>query len=426
MYQFSFEDLDTSHNHAALEEINDSLRVLDDYYSQISKTGGVSRDQAKRLVAECGVQFGNRYPESSFTEIPSATNLTVAMEGILSAGAKMLWDLIKKAGELLMKIIRWCADMIRGQRENMKEFHRVQGNLQLIHRENEKLRQSGVTKGETIKPSMQSPVTEAKNRVDETISRFNEAQTALWQDIATDGPAGRLVREMSIAAFGFIPKVRQKLNLFQKVLTTHGDGSESAEMAQLSELRTIATVVPTDGIMRTVSHYPYIQRDMKQGSTVGDILSGLNEHIQEFSGEKPDKPANIDQVVEKIIDSNGGFGNPFVLIPEELHRELEAMEKELHRLTTIEPSRQASDRIRSAFRDAVSSVSNDINGIRAYFSSVFTCIRAQQGLINSTLAYESALFEYNRLLGVSSGDANIEKLVDDAVAAIAQARRGGL
>lgn len=426
MYTFSFEDLDTSHDQAAFEEVQDSLRVLEDYYGQISSAGGISRDQAKRLVTECGVQFGERYPENSFTEIPSATNISVAMEGMLSAGAKMLWDLIKKAGELLMKIVRWCSEFLSGQRENMKQFHRVQGNLTLIHQQNEKIRQSGVTKGQTVKPSMQSPVNEAKERVDTARERFVEGQTELWSDVATDGPAGRLLRELSVAAFGFVPKVRQKLNLFDKVLSTHGDGSESAELAQLSELRTIATKVSNEGMVRTVSHYHLPNGHLDTQGTVGDLLTSVYRAISEMNSAKPEKTADLDATIERIADPNAGFNNPFVLIPEELKRELDGMEKELHRLTSIEPSRQASDRIRNAFRDAVASVSNDIEGIRSYFAAVMLCIRAQQGLINGALAYESALFEYNRLVASNSGDVNAEKLVDEAIEAISKSRRGGL
>jgi hypothetical protein len=420
----SLEELDFSAESLAVSQVGDALKVLDDHYDEIARVGGISRPQAQSLVAECGAQFGNRYPLESFSQIPSTTNLSVAMEGIIEAGGKLLMDLLRRAAALLMQIIRWCIDLVKAQTARAKQFMRVHHNLEVVHGQNEVLRTSGVIKGPDS-PTSSTPkeLLEASERLETATKNYEETANRLTSDILEHGPMGQMVRELSVAVLGILPKVEEKLKLFEHVLTSPSHTGAGEDLAQYSQLKTVATPIDTAGLARSVGRY--FHDDHNTGS-VGGMLNAVYRALADMTTEGGEDRPGIDQVVAIVSDPKGQFAAPFVVVPDQAARQLEAMEHRLRRLQSIEPSNQATDKIRAAFQEAISSVTDDIQGLRSYFLAVRLCISAQERLLHDALAYETALFELNRIRASLSKNSEAIEAVNKAIDVISsRARQSG-
>lgn len=410
-------------DHDDLTEVNqvrDAMRILDGYYGQIASAGQVSRRQAQALVAECGVQFDERYPDNSFTEAPSPTNYAITMESILRAGGRMVMDLIRKAAELLMKIVAWCIQTAKEQFSRTKNYLRVRENLGTVHAQVVAVRDLPGVKAAEAMDHPPHELAAARQALAGAVSRYEDGFTRLSSDLQMHGPLTRLIRDLSVAALGIIPKVDDKLTLFDKVLTTHTHGDATDELAQLSQLKTIATPLEASGLRRMADKV-LDAHDPQQ--TAGEVLTSVYRRVAEFAGDSAEDRPTLDQLVEQITDQQDVFTAPFVVIPQQAVRQLESLEQKLRRLQGIEPSAQASDKIREAFSNAVTSVSQDIQGIRSYFIAVRYCIGTQERMLHDALAYESAYFELQRVGASVSKDPTTIEEVNKAIDAISHAAR---
>lgn len=406
-----FEEVDVTDEHEQLTRVSENLAVLDAYYDEIAATGGIGRDQAKALVNECGVLINSRYPPQSFTDVPSRTNLSVAMEGMVERTAQLLWELLKKAAELLMKTVQWVVALIKTRRITSRNTARKVGSIQAVKTANDSLKETGVGSVAATKGN-QHVVDDTSEDIEQNKQLFNNNFNDLVADILTNGKFCQLVRWLGMSVFDTAPIIRDKLALFDHILRSHSNlADQSVVLIQVAELNTIAT--PIDAVAIT-------EQLRKAGLYTGHEALGMlpalrivfEEYLKLRQGDVYDV-VDIDTIVTYFAATDASVIAPFLLAPDEVLRTMEDIERQLHRIHGIDPSNAAPQRVRTAFQGAVKCLTDEIYALRLYINTVEGCSVTQDRLCDDVWKYEQAVFSHYRAKAAGATDSSLVERVNE-------------
>lgn len=406
-----FQEVDVADEQDAWTRISESMMVLESYYDEISRTGGIDRTTARALVEQCGVMMSERYPLQSFTEVASRTNYAVALESVVERSAKLVFELLKQAAELLLKVVRWVIDLIRNRRDRNRRTAAKTQSIAAVDQANRELKGAGV---EDVKPQGDDAkaTVAAQNAVAAAVEIYEQNFNDLVADILTSGEFSRLVREISNTVFEVAPVIRNKLVLFDKILRTHvKPGDNTGNMIELAELRTIAKPVPVDNIVML------LKRGGQRVESAADGQPRLSESMrvlmdayqQKRMGSEFD-PVNIQVVADYLSATDSKVIAPFMLAPDETAKTMEEIGRELQRIRNLEPSHAAPPENRQAFQNAVVVLTDEVNALRLLVSVIEGCSLTQDRLVDDIWRYETAQFQYYRAM---AGVSNNSSIVDE-------------
>ena len=402
-------EVDVSEEQDAWTRIVGSLETLDSYYDEIAKSGGIDRDQARVLVEECGVMMQERYPINSFTEVASRTNFSVAMESIIDRNAQLLVELLKKAAEILLKILRWVLDLVTARRARSQQTARKTLSIQAVDQANRDLREAGVEnvmeddggKGSVAASSIVTTAVETYE------ANFND----LVADLLTSGRFTGMARELSHTVFEFAPLLRDKLMLFDKVLRTnvrHGD--VAGNTVEISELRTIAMPIPITSVKMLMQRGGVDVRASGEGKpTLSDAMRRLFDIYQQLRLGREYDPVDIRVVADYLSATNSRVVTPFFLAPDEIAKSMREITQELQRIHSFEPSKVAPVENREAFQAAVAVLTEEVNALRMFIAVIEGCSAMQDRLVDDIWRFETAQLQYYR---AKAGASNNSALVD--------------
>lgn len=406
-----FEDIDVSDEQAGWTRVVDNLKTLDSYYDEISRTGGISRDHARVLVQECGVAMGERYPLQSFTDVASRTNLGVAMESMVDRTAKLVFELLQKAADLLLKVVAWVVDLIKNRRDRSRRTAQKTESIRVVGEANKELAEAGVGNVDTSGAAAKD-VAAAQSAVTSAVEIYEHNFNDLVADIITSGEFSRMVREVSNTVFDFAPLLRDKLMLFDKVLRTQvRPGDTTGNMMEVSELRTIATSIPVDGIVMLMRRGKLDVIAGKDGKPrLAEAMRVLFDAYQQRRMGRDYDPVNIQIVADYLTATHSAVIAPFMLAPDETSRTMGEIKRELQRIRNLQPSHMAPAENREAFQQAVAVLTEEVNAMQLFISVIEGCSLTQDRLVDDIWRYETAQFQLNR---AKAGVSNNSSLVDE-------------
>lgn len=400
--------------------ILDALEVLDSYYEEITRAGGVSREQAQSLVQECGVAMGERYPPQSFTEIASRTNLTVAMEGMVDRSCQLIFELLKKAADLFMRVVEWVLQLMRQRRERQRQMMDRTRSIASVGQANQDLKLAGIdlsSLNEDQKLEVETSADAVENAADVYETNFND----LTAEILQSGTFPRLVRSLAFTAFEYAPLIRDKLTLFDKILRHPVRlGDASGNMIQMSELRTIATPIPASNVLSIISQYRFddgqrslirehANKDDKE--TLLSAMQALFDKYKELRMGKEYDPVEIDLVSNYLADNEKSVIVPFILAPQEVIRTLDEIHHELERIRQYQASLHLAPENHEAFRTAVMVLTDEVSALKTFGIVALGCSDCQDRLVDDVWRYSMAVFQLNRsIAGASRNPSLIEKV----------------
>lgn len=322
------DELDLRDEEAAWLQVGDQMAVLDSYYEEISRVGGVSRDQALVLVHEYGVNLGERYPPESFTDVPSKTNLAVTMEGLLTKVGEIGLALIKAAGDLLMKIIRWISAILTRFKLRLRDVARRVSNLAHTNQANRSLDELGIATI-AVKAVNMAAVDQARNSLQDAQKQYEDEFNDLYADILSGGQFSRAVRAVGMMIPDIAKLIRNKFSLFDQAVNNRATGA-SAELIMLSEFRTIAIATP---IQHMAAHLKAagVSLDPTNGNPVdfAEAMRRLSDRQQFLVSSDEFAPPALSAVTDVLTTGDALAVAPFLLSSEQFADEMARIERNL-------------------------------------------------------------------------------------------------
>lgn len=407
MDELLLEELDVSQEQAEWAQVTDDLAVLDSYYTEIATVGGVSREHARALVAQCGVQLGERYPPQSFTEIPSKTNLTVTMEGILDRTGSLIADLLKRAAALLLKIVRWILALLKDARSRAKRVIVKAANVTALKKANEQLDKVVPTESSSLTPAQQAEVSKAEKTVTSAAEIYERNFNDLVADLMVGGAFTKTVRQLDFVFAEYAPIVRNKLALFDKVLHQRPQaGAPQNDVVALSELKTIATPIPAQHAAQTLKAINVQDGDLSKPRLGACMRTLYDEYQRQRVGESYDT-VPVSLVADHFAATNSMAIAPFFTAPDSTRRDLNVIEGQLSRIKNVRPSNIASPEIRKAFDEALACVVEEVQALQMYFAVAQGCEIIQNKLCDDVWRWQEAQFMLHRTRAGASADAEM-------------------
>lgn len=411
--QASFEALDDTDELGQWTQVKDSLVVLESYYNEIAQQGAISRDQAKALVGECGVQLGQSYPLESFTQLPSRTNFNVALEGVLEETARLLWTLIKKAAVLLLKVIRWLIEMYKQHRDRVRAAQRNLHTTTVVGEVNSDLRAAGLASALANSEAVEDVIA-AKQLSDDAVEAYEQLFTELVQDIVLSESSGFTVgvRNIGVEVFELAELVADKLKLFDQVITAPSVVSTaSSNVIMLSELRTIATAIPTQRLGATMAAHGM---RLPTSSTFAAAMLQIQDRFSQLRNTPTEDVIEPASALQRVTMNGSKATAPFSLKPERDMETLQEIEKHLAKMQSITPSDVASPEIRQAFAEAINCVTSEVQALRTFTMVFRGCEAIRDQFFDTLFKVEIQQFMTYREVAKVSQDPNIVKAVNAA------------
>lgn len=365
------DDIDVSSDQGEIEVVRGDVAALNRHYDEIAAQGGVCRNTAQMLVRDCAVQLPDYAPVSSFTEVPSRTNLSVAMEGIFSTIAHHTIEIIKKAAALLVKITRWIMDALRKHLGLKKDAEKqVKGIVAL---------------SDVVQKHPNLNGTELSHETDHLAQLYNKAVRELddvhrdykngFNDLIADmlGPRRftTLVRHAGIDLLSYHDAIEIKLSLFTDLL--HGKvnaGASVLEHALIAQLNTVA---------KPIMVAPHLKAQITgAGVPVGsdsliDVCNGVRMRCTEMRSTRTAPAVSYEQAVEQIKHNIDEFTSPYITNPQSWLDTLHALDKQLHDLQTVSSAIVPSQEASKAFLAANETITKEITALRQFYVTTVAC-----------------------------------------------------
>lgn len=406
------EEIDISGDQGELDNIRGDVAVLNRYYDDISAQGGITRDQAKLLVRDCGVQFGDNCPITSFTEVPSRTNLSIAMEGMVSTAARMVWDLIKKAAALLMKIARWIVDALRQRLGLKRDAVKAANAVSQVNKLNQKYEGA-------VNKDLSSPVIDkAKATLAEAQASYDSNFNDLVMSMLTDEKFTTTVRNIGIELLAFHEVIEAKIDLFHDLVTSHLNAGDSGAMITLQgQLRTIAQ--PIEG--RNIQLFMRNSHIQIPDNTLISCMDSLRQAQSALRNSKVAHPISADAAALLLERGVETFSAPFILHDEEWIKVMDRMSHALNQLGQIHPAGQITQEVANAYAQAFDVISKEVQAMRLFVVVADACRTVRDQFLHDMLRVVMAEVMLTEARADASEDKSLKNHIRQDLNHVAQA-----
>lgn len=368
------EDIDLMVDQGEIDLIRSDLTVLDRYYSDIARVGAVSRDQAKTLVSDCGVQFDERYPMNTFTDQPSAVNVTLTMEGMASSIVRMLWEMIKKAAAILAKIARWIMEVVRRALGFRKDSEKGLTATLAI--------KAAVTRLENMIPEIQDTpaILSAKRHLEEMSVNYSGNYNDLVADMLTDETFSSVVRYVGLDLLQFHEVIEMKMRLYRDLIRSPqlNQNDLASNTSLMAQLRTIAE--PIQG--QRIQEYLKTAGVDTRSNTLFDALTGLRQYQIELREAKNSSIITPEDATRRLVNECEMFIAPFAADMEAWLRITDHLTKALQDLLHTNPAGLVSQDTMRAYAKTFDVIEKEIQALRIFIVIAEACRTVRDNIIH--------------------------------------------
>lgn len=382
------EPLDFDGDQAELDTLHQDVRILNRYYDEIAAQGGISREQAALLVRDCGLQLSESMPLQSFTEVPSRTNYQVTLEGLASRMAQRVWELIKRAAAILLKIARWILDAIRsamGKATNVAAAVEATAEMTRLEKTYPAPTQTAATPDT---PGIRT----ARRLLEQTARHYSEHYNELVEDLLKDAAIHTTIRNVAIQALPYLDITEMKLSLYTDLVNQLNRGVDAVGLMALKrQLTTIAEPIRSS---QTRQHFRHGELAVVASDELTELISQLRQSQLARRNQSrrdgrwaQDPEAALDEVTLKADDVR--FTAPYIVDVGHWHDRLEKMSEQLNTLLHMHVPAFADPDIAMAFHVAFQTIEREFN---AYRTLIVTAESART--VRDQFIYD--LFEYQK------------------------------
>lgn len=353
------EELDLSCEALALTQIEDTLELLDCKLTQISVEGRISRAEASALVERYAVQFDERYPLASFTQYPSATNLTVAQEGIIKSVGKALADLIKKAGEILKKVFLWILKLFDFRSGKDSQATNRSSNIKTVSEAHDELRTNGIKASD-----------DRLEQLKKMVERYNDRYNGLTHDMLTSGRFLKLIKALQPHVLTIETSIKHRLEHLRHVLTILPTDPKDDASFEANAKDMLKSTIP-NSIMPMLKQAG-ITRSEDAVRTARDVMQVLETEISMCRVHEVSGPLDINAAIRLVNTEHNHLAEP--VLPEAVldRKKIEAYMRELNTLrvpaqaSCTWPARMIVSRLTSQVVDEVLALKTYISVVNLY------------------------------------------------------------
>lgn len=394
------EDIDLVADQGELDLLRGDLAVLDRYYADIAKVGAVSRAQAQTLVRDCGVQFGDSYPLNSFTEQPSAVNISVTMEGLASSVARTLWSMIKKAAALLMKVARWIMDLMRRGLGLSKDVNKALAATGAMHEVSTRMENMVASIGDT------PAIYHAKQTLQQVSADYDSNFNDLIYDMLTDETFTTAVRYVGMDLLQFHEVIEMKLQMYRNLVRSAeaNQNNVAANTSLIGQLRTIAEPISGDRIRGYLKNAGV---DV-QKPTLNDAITALRQTQANMRQSRTCSHISPEDATNRLINACEGFAAPFITDMDNWHRVMDRLSRMLNDLSHAEPAGMVSEEAMRAYAIAFNVIEKEIQALRTFVVTAESCRTVRDNLIHDVFEVAKADIQVLQAKVDAAGDANIK------------------
>ncbi len=398
------EDIEFSSDHEELRALQDDLAVLNRYYDEIAATGGISRDQAILLVRDCGLKWDENYPIESFTEVPSRTNYGVAVESLSLTVVNKVWELIKRAASLLLKIARWIMDAIRsaaGRATHVEAAVEVTADMVKIDRSYPAPAQVVDT------PAVKA----ARRQLEQCAEAYMENYNDLVEDLLGDAAYHTAIRNVAIDVLPFLDVTEAKLSLYTDLVQQLGRNPNAVTLAVIKQQ--LATIAEPLRSSRTRAHFQHVNLPATQTDGLVEMVAQLrqaqlslrNQRTSNNSRWARDPEAALNQVAFNADDIR--YTAPYITDIGHWHDRLDKMARELDRIVQLHVPAFAALEVATVyqFHTAFKTIEQEFQAYRTIIVTAESTRTVRDQLIYDLFEYQKAQLALRKELLQAAGDA---------------------
>lgn len=422
----SLEGLDLSVEQSELAQVQGDLTVLHQYYDQIAAQGGICREQVQGLVRDCAVEIDPSFPIASFTEVPSKTNYAVAMEGMLSTAARTVWELIKKAAQLLIKIVRWVIEQIRNNIKNRHDAGKAVAAANALHDVNKQARARGIV-SVVAKASGKAIVDRAQQEVDSARKSWDGNFNDLVFDMIGDQKFSQAVRFLAIDLLSYNELIQTKFEIFEELLDEEVViGDQAKVMTMVGRLKTIAEPIPANSRLIGFAEAAdvKIQRLYSGPVSIIELCTSMREHqkLLRFGKERPFVSA--EEACDRLAVAEDGFVADFLQNPEKWTGVLMRIDHAISALGNAQPKGLTTADLQRNFAEAYDVLDREIKALQAFVVVTEACRAVRDQAAHDAFSFEVATLRKNKAVLEHSDEAELKAWYHELIQATKRALHG--
>jgi hypothetical protein len=351
--------LDIQDEEQVIKDLATKLEMLTNTRQDIRSINAVSRDQVKELVEECEMSLHEDCPLGSYTEMPSNTNLTVTLEGILDSTQEFLGKVWAKFIEILRKIFDYFRKLLDPILPFSKNYVKARDNLEILLATNDELERLAVTKAREdylskLGEDKQAYLT-AEQDFEKAQAAFVEFWNGLTMDIVLAGPYQKARMSYAIAAEHAFGQIFTKMSALGAILKEPRDVTNpTVKQIVLDRLANIEKPIDLDTFHAAAGLVKEVH-GMREKGTLRQYADLLHDH-REFLAtqaieEKPDAA-----LVARHFISKGNLPETVEFPVVKLLQEMNVFKKEIDALQECKPKDDPNGEIGAAYRAVAKSL----------------------------------------------------------------------
>jgi hypothetical protein len=388
--------MDVHDEREALQKLKATLELLESYGNVIPKEG-VCQDQVKAMIAECDLGLDDRYPVQSFTKLPSQQNVGVACEAITARAGQIVVDLIKKVGELIMKMINWLIKAVKGLFARHNTVHQ---RVVFIKHLNEANKAAKVVVGDAGEGS---EVEAAQAALDEAMGRYKDHYTALAATLLTEGDYLGALKGIGLIMPVTVSLITEKVLLAENTIKEHP--KDRIILAQ--QLASLAQPIPLAKLENVAAKYGPLQRK----ETLLDYFEALKAATDSLHDAHPAGQMDWAVAAQVLADPRAGFDEPIIAIPDDIQRVFNTLLSKVDSLMHPDITKTIDASLAAQYDAAMMALVADVHALTYYVEVVNVVLDTQVSIADSLYRCAASQFELYRAKATSSGEqAVVDKL----------------
>jgi hypothetical protein len=373
---------------------NDLMKTaisLEGMLQELHKTQSISRDQAQFLSETCGVDFGKRYPLSSFTKDPTPVNFSVATEGAVTEFFTSIGAFIRKVIQVILGILKWIWDVLTGVKNRQKAVETVVQNAAVINKVNKEV--------EAIVGRKAKPATDNRSPSELAFVAAKEKYEKNWtewrNDVVTDSDFMKTLKAYSELFAAYEPHIEARVKVFKELMEIKEDPNDLAQAAELTARFARAAIpLPVTAFIQLFSKgHVDLGTGHKPGNeiTFQEVAEALSRTIADKIATAQPDSVEFDSSIDVIL-SRPDINKSLLTGSEQEARLLNALISEYKQMLNADPKQVYSDKLRERYRTVIDSLTSDV---RAMQISVTAFSQADAATASMVRDVADCVFCYN-------------------------------
>lgn len=350
-----------------VDQLTIRMESIDSLYQQVSREGLVSRSQIEFLVENCGIEFDGRYPVASFTQEPSATNLSIATEAMGGQFFATIGEFLKKVVTVILSILKWVFELLTGYSARRENVTRVAENMKKVAKSN---REVEAAMAKLPKPAQSSQTQEMFAKFQGAMAVYDNSWNDFREQLLTHGEFVRFLRTFSVYILGYMPQLTARVEAFKRLIDIeekeNDPGHQIAIKVQFARLVEPASTnqlihaLHGSGVQVGNGHSTL---SSLHNPTFLELATAIKGRMSELQQQRSNDPVMVSQASE-LVEKDDKVLDSFLVKDQQQRKMIEALIDDYKKILNSAPRRKYSDDVNKQYRSVVEQLTNEVRGLQ--------------------------------------------------------------